>query len=90
MVSKVCIFKVKSQMGFPLDMLRYDSCWPAEPKDVSLMAQAMNRHYYFKKPGEEDNLEITLKSPYHPTDERWASFGWTVTEVKTEKHKWGS
>jgi len=61
-------FTISGRGNFPLDMLRYDCCYPSSPQDVS------------KIEGREPR-EITLiaANPFAPTKGRWASFGWTAT-----------
>jgi len=66
---------------FPIDMLRYDNCVPLTSEDASRIyterAHASDRH---------DTLVIHLvhysgTAKAQVTPDRWASFGWTVTEV---------
>ena len=76
---KLIRFKVKGRFDFPVDMLRYDACWPADVEATSHM------EYSFKEPSRE-GYEVTLahwaaNSNWEPTHGRWASFGWNVTEV---------
>jgi hypothetical protein len=61
-------FDVSGCGHFPIDMLRYDECWPATEQDSTQLA---NYHH---------TRIVTLKTIYSaaPTDGRWASFGWTV------------
>jgi len=60
---------------FPLDMLRYDACYPASMEDVEKLMFSMS--------SERELVEcvksITLRSFQKPTDGRWKSFGWTIT-----------
>lgn len=59
--------KVVGVGAFPIDMLRYDSCWPATQADSLLVA--------------DDELRtVTLEtiSGFEITPERWKSFGWLV------------
>jgi hypothetical protein len=69
-------FNVAGKWPFPLDMLRYDGCWPAESEDVDKLDRLLNdteirvtRRFY-----------LTLATAKHgsPTVERWQSFGWDV------------
>jgi hypothetical protein len=52
--------------GFPIDMLRYDLCWPATGSDSIELAKATGPR------------RVTMKGLKTPTPARWASFGWTV------------
>lgn len=64
-------FSVTGDGQFPFDMLRYDSCWPAHPQDVSLMS---SRSGTLRR--------VTLVGLHAPTDGRWASFGWPVNPTR--------
>ena len=62
-------FVVKGRGRFPLDMLRYDCCYPTG-------------EFYPGKNNEESRLvEMAAIFPknWSPTDQRWRSFGWMVT-----------
>jgi hypothetical protein len=76
-------FQVEGGGSFPLDMLRYDSCWPKTQQDVAIMDAF---------PGTSGKRTVTLVSAslrvsYVPTADRWASFSWSVVpgSVKTYK-----
>ena len=66
-------FKVRGKFAFPLDMLRYDECFPATTNSASKM-EGLDR-----KDGRIIEREISLVS-HRPniTEARWESFGWTV------------
>jgi hypothetical protein len=63
-------FRVTGKGKFPLDMLRYDACWPATQNDVIRMDANPPRGY----------RAVTLRSAsrHTPTVDRWNSFGWKV------------
>ena len=63
-------YEVQGVGPFPLDMLRYDSAWPANQESASRMVTGR------REP--EGRRIITLASHHHPTEDRWSSFGWTV------------
>lgn len=71
----ICIFEVKGRGYFPLDMLRYDACWPHRQEDVTEMCED-SAH---RVPGER---AIQMASRQEPTIRRWESFGWTVNIVR--------
>jgi hypothetical protein len=73
MATKVTEFKVKGSGYFPLDMLRYDSCWPADSSSV----------YNLHGLSDEGIRILTLRTYHKPTDARWLSFGWAVKAQKT-------
>jgi hypothetical protein len=61
-------FTATGRGHFPVDMLRYDHCWPSYTED------AVDMTNYDTKC---DRI-IRLISHSEPTPERWASFGWTI------------
>ena len=63
-------YEVQGVGPFPLDMLRYDSAWPANQGSVDGMVTARGHA--------EGRRIITLASYHRPTVDRWSSFGWTV------------
>jgi len=61
---------------FPIDMLRFDECWPAQVEDSGRLANTFGfRH------GRRVRWELTLLSNRNdvPTTERWNSFAIEVT-----------
>ena len=66
-------------LQFPVDMLRYDYCYPASENDSAQIAFSFDLRKSKVKPSE---LEVTLCRYAHrdwsPTDGRWESFGWEV------------
>lgn len=66
------VFQVKGVGIFPVDMLRYDECWPATSDDATELACNLSG---------DDPLAtwtIELMSAKKPTVNRWKSFGWIV------------
>jgi hypothetical protein len=81
-MTKRFYFNVSGQHRFPLDMLRYDACWPEGSEDAS------NISLYERATREPNSLgyrTVALCSGSEPTPARWASFGWHVTDVKMRK-----
>ncbi len=70
------LFTVKGWGAFPLDMLRYDSCWPATAADSERIRSSFRGHLT-SSPPQEIRLVSASASPI--TVDRWASFGWSVT-----------
>jgi hypothetical protein len=75
-------FRVEGRYPFPIDMLRYDRCWPASSDDAA-------RIDYSRLPGNREVYIIKLyMAADHagavPTAARWSSFGWTVLAEHTE------
>ncbi len=63
---------VAGVLPFPIDMLRYDACWPASEEDSHLIECTL-RH-------ETDHrvLVTVYHRRYLLTAVRWESFGWSV------------
>lgn len=78
-VCKTYRFTVRGGMRFPLDMLRYDGCWPASGEDASTIGEMIGP--YKDRP---QVAEVELVSTRPPTEGRWASFSWYV--VKQSKY----
>lgn len=78
-------FTVTGSGEFPLDMLRYDSCWPVGTVDAGNLCICPDR-------SAEDRTSwltqrtIKMRMIGHtklgPTLERWRSYGWTVYDVE--------
>ena len=73
-------FVVEGRGDFPLDMLRYDSCFPAAPDDAAAIANSLDlerrtrgvtRVRLYARAATRDGL----------TPARWASFLWNVVEI---------
>lgn len=58
-------------MPFPIDMLRYDHCFPRTTEDSDALGFA-----YREKLG--SFIEVSLQGSHSPTKTRWESFGWTI------------
>ncbi len=75
-------FDVASDPGrstFPVDMLRYDACWPEGPDDVS----AIVRPRAFARSLDGRTVVTLLTDALNrPTSARWASYGWPVTSTE--------
>lgn len=71
-------FTVVGGVSFPVDMLRYDSCWPAYEQE-SRKIEAMIRHEH------RGQQEVTLLGLHNPTIARWDSFVWRVKEDSIEQ-----
>lgn len=73
-IRKLYVFEVEGTGSFPIDMLRYDSCWPKSEGSDSLEVESSFR------PRKAGNIRrrVTLIGLSEPTGARWASFGWKV------------
>lgn len=63
------IFTVEGVGDFPVDMLRYDACWPYMERDSALMQPSYR---------ERRRVVLQSRSVSGPTEGRWSSFLWRV------------
>lgn len=68
------VFDVVGSGSFPVDMLRYDRCWPESQSDVSVAFS-----------GGVTERRVQMRGLLPPTEQRWASFGWRVV-AKTKSY----
>lgn len=57
---------------FPIDMLRYDQCWPLTEDDSYEIVNSL----WYDTLAQFTVALVTNKK--EPTDKRWISFGWEV------------
>ena len=78
----IYVFEVAGSGPFPVDMLRYDCCWPAREMEDS---------YNGLVPTYEEQVKrrtvrlCTINA--RPRRERWHSFGWAIVK---EPRRWGN
>lgn len=78
---------------FPLDMLRYDGCYPARQEDVSAIAGSFDyrlRRQQIETPASSAPLRVQVRriddlKARTFTVGRWESFGCKVTEIRSHK-----
>lgn len=71
-------FTVEGSGEFPVDMLRYDNCWPVGSEDaisIHLRYGAIGEDQLF---GKMRRVRLATTYPSAPTDGRWRSFTWRV------------
>lgn len=73
---KLYLIQVTGSDIFPVDMLRYDHCWPRNSNDAAEMAASL---MHFDEPRKRT---VTLASQQPATEARWRSFGWTVDHCR--------
>lgn len=73
-------FSVRGSVALPIDMLRYDQCWPATEVDAKRAAASIR----FETEG---SVTIELRGPRRPTLARWESFGWRVIEGSIAEYR---
>lgn len=66
---------VEGRGGFPLDMLRYDACFPYEQTDSNRIERHDRRRIAFVRRGVNEGTG---------TAARWESFGWKVILATTD------
>jgi hypothetical protein len=76
---------VEGKIPFPMDMLRYDACFPASESDSYMIDASINR--YVSQKNVNGRYSVRLKSrrlnrAWAPTGARWASFSWTVVSYR--------
>ena len=79
-------FAVTGRGFFPGDMLRYDNAEPMNEEEFHKITQytydeAEPHHEQWEKCREPITVMLTSDQRGAPTEERWASFGWVVTDV---------
>ncbi len=75
------LFTVTSKMAFPLDMLRYDQCFPYSQEDVAQIGASLDRCVDVKERTVTLSRFVDAKTVRNlPTMDRWKSFGWTVQQ----------
>jgi hypothetical protein len=74
-------FTVRGRGEFPLDMLRYESCWPYSGEDVAHIepsyATAQNREELAMREVRLCKYASSKRGPF-VTIGRWDSFNWQV------------
>jgi hypothetical protein len=75
----VTIFRVRGRGEFPIDMLRYDRCWPKSEMDSNLIQAVVHPSMW----REVELMCINMTNA--PTAGRWKSFGWEICEVKVDR-----
>jgi hypothetical protein len=74
-------FKVEWQYSFPLDMLRYDCCWPVDQQAVIAITTSLERES--RGPHRARLARKVERKTDIPTIQRWLSFGVTVSDIVT-------
>lgn len=68
--------EVEGRGPFPIDMLRYDQCWPKTEIDSGKITRTFQRSGVF-------TWTIRLKGTRPPTIDRWESFGCHIASYHT-------
>lgn len=73
-IRKLYTFTVEGRGPFPIDMLRYDSCWPQSEGSDSYEIDISHQP---RRAGQREH-RVTLCGITEPTAARWESFGYAV------------
>lgn len=76
-------FVVSGHWGFPLDMLRHDCCYPADTDEAHNLNVALMKNTLTTAARSISTIKLIGT---RCTPGRWASFGWTVTEITYVRH----
>lgn len=72
-------FIVRIRFRFPIDMLRYDSCFPSREVDAGLIERSFDGH----APDRTVQIARFVDNKHAlPTVERWESFGCKVSKIE--------
>ena len=71
-------FTVKGGYAFPVDMLRYDHCYPRDTESALAMTYTIKDEKLYMEERVIHLGTVSVKT-WTPTDARWQSFGWEVS-----------
>ena len=77
---KINTFTVVGWIKFPVDMLRYDACWPMDQESVNEMMESFAVEARMERRRSKKPFELKLNTVGSITTERWLTFGWRVCE----------
>ena len=80
-MARVTKFSVEGSRTFPVDMLRYDRCFPQSEGD----SYVIERAGAFESGPHRVNL-VSYAEGSVPTPKRWESFGWDVIESQRVRY----
>jgi hypothetical protein len=81
------MFKVRGQAAFPIDMLRYDRCWPGTREDSGKVARSLRQEHHDTT--DINLMSVTMDPNWRPAVDRWRMCGWSVhehTRIVTDVH----
>ena len=79
-------FTVTGRGKFPADMLRRDACFPCRPEDVQAIEAGLRLEDGYLVTRSVTLVDEETGGRWHPTEGRWSSFEWTVTNI--ERFPW--
>lgn len=81
----VTTFYVDGNGRFPLDMLRYDSCFPRDGDAVGEIDRRLDPRHDRSESHPIKLAHYGSSALWQPTVGRWLSFGWGVDRIHTSK-----
>ena len=80
-------FSVIGSFDFPLDMLRYDSCFPVDTESADAIDNSTGTKQQVKKRLTVKLSKLHFGKDPHLTPDRWSSFLWVIDHrsIITEK-----
>ena len=72
-------FNVKSTYSFPIDMLRYDKCYPETHQDTAMICGSFGLLPASEMAVTVAQQHLSMRPNWTPL--QWASFGWTLGEL---------
>ena len=78
-------FTVEGCGTFPVDMLRYDGCYPRDTESAVALTYCHRCTKELTSQPRQVNLTSRIERGFDPgpTDARWNSFGWKVVKKST-------
>jgi hypothetical protein len=77
---RVATFKLEGYDQFPLDMLRYDACWPMDQDSIAEMQASFDVRDRVERRKERKPFKVTINTIGVMTPARWSSFGWRIVK----------
>jgi hypothetical protein len=88
-VEAVSFEVVGTRVSFPLDMLRYDACFPSTQSDVSTIDSTFDPAIRIEARAANKEFKVLLEhrgfKGWFPSSSRWESFGWRVKEASVRR-----
>lgn len=81
---RITEYEVVGDGPFPVDMLRYDASYPIEGAELILSEAGFGMRALKPEPRRVRLHHRDAYAGWHPTYDRWSSFGWQVDRT-TEK-----
>lgn len=89
MATYIISFSVNGGTAFPLDMLRYDACYPKGSDDASRINDTIDRSMA-RPDGQREPIWLVHRGnerTWQPTTGRWSSFLWGVDPQSIDVRK---